>query len=263
MQDDIRKLWRLRSFLFLLVKRELSIRYSGTVGGAIWLYAQPILTVAAYFLVFDTIFAMRLSDKAPSTRVGEFLVVGALPWMAFCDAISRGTNSLVDNAALLQKNPLPIVLFPIKAALSSAVIYGPLILIMWLGYCAQKSCGVNSIFFIPLYLMQVTLCLVLSYLLAILAAAIRDVQQIVGFTLSLGIFLSPILFPISMFPENWHWLLWINPMTPYVLGYQLILLENKPPTGFIFAFAFISIVIVTSVLAVVTKRSKDQMIDWL
>ncbi len=263
MLDEIRQLWRLKSMMRQLVKRELSLRYSGTVGGVIWLYAQPILTVGAYFLVFDIIFAMRLGDNAPTTRVGEFLVVGALPWMAFCDAVSRGTTSLLDNATLLQKNPLPIAIFPVKAVLASSIIYGPLIIILWLVYGVLKGFGVSSLLVLPLYTMQVILCLGLSYLLAVFAVAVRDVLQVVGFSLSLGIFLSPILFPISMFPERWSWILWINPITPYILGYQSILLKNKPPDGLVFTFTLLSIFFLVILLRIVSRRAKDHIIDWL
>ncbi|MHC5879470.1 hypothetical protein ACYT69_11145, partial [Streptococcus pyogenes] len=72
-----------------------------------WVYAQPLLTVAAYYLVFDVVFAMRLGDAAPTKAVGTYLIVGMLPWQAFGEALARGTNSLVESGHLLQKNALP------------------------------------------------------------------------------------------------------------------------------------------------------------
>ncbi len=79
---------------------------------------------------------------------------------------------------------------------------------------------------VPLLVLQLLLCLLLGYLLAILAAALRDMVQVVGFLLSVGIYLSPILFPLSLFPEAWRWVLWLNPMTALVLGYQQVLLQG-------------------------------------
>src|SRR6218665_879733 len=109
-------------------------RHAGTGAGLVWPYLQPLLTVAAYYLVFDVVFAMRLGAGAPAHAVGTFLIVGALPWMAFCDAVSRGMGSLIDAGSLLQKNALPPVLFATRAVLASAVIYGPLLLALALAY---------------------------------------------------------------------------------------------------------------------------------
>ena len=95
------------------MRREVVARYTGTAAGAVWLYAQPLATLAAYFLVFDVVLGMRLGPEAPTSRVGAFLVVGALPWMAWSDAIQRSMGSLLEAGALLQKNALPPVLFPV------------------------------------------------------------------------------------------------------------------------------------------------------
>ena len=127
-------LWRARALCAVLTRREVTARYAGTALGVVWAYVQPLLTIAAYYLVFDVVFAMRLGEGAPTHAVGTFLVVGALPWMAFCDAISRGMNSLIEAGGLLQKNPLPPVLIVMRAVLASVVIYGPLLLMVALAY---------------------------------------------------------------------------------------------------------------------------------
>src|SRR6218665_3476575 len=131
---DVLAVWRARALLWVLVRREVAARHAGTAAGLFWPYLQPLLTVAAYYLVFDVVFAMRLGAGARAHAVGPFLLVGALPWMAFCDAASRGMGSLIDAGSLLQKNALPPVLFATRAVLDSAVIYGPLLLALALAY---------------------------------------------------------------------------------------------------------------------------------
>ena len=73
-----------------MVRREMAARYAGTAAGVLWAYAQPLLTAAAYYLVFDVVFSMRLGEQAPTRAVGTYLIAGMLPWMAFCEALSRG-----------------------------------------------------------------------------------------------------------------------------------------------------------------------------
>ena len=224
---------------------------------------QPLLTVAAYYLVFDIVFAMRLGEGAPARAVGTFLVVGALPWMAFCDAVARGMNSLIEAGGLLQKNPLPPVLFTARAVLASALIYGPLLLLVALVYAPLHSFNTALLGLGALLLLQLLLCLLLGYLLAVLAAALRDTVQLVNFLMSVGIYLSPILFPLSLFPENWRWVLWLNPMTALVVGYQQILLQGAWPPASVWGVTIIWLVVAAMLLNVAVKRSRDQLVDWL
>ncbi len=261
--NELRSVWSARALVWVLTRREVAARHAGTAVGVLWPYLQPLLTVAAYYLVFDVVFSMRLGEGAPTHAVGTFLVVGALPWMAFCDAVSRGMNSLIEAGGLLQKNPLPPVLIVVRAVLSSTVIYGPLLLLVALAYTPLHHFNLAVLTLVPLLLMQFALCLLLGYLLAILAAALRDTVQLVGFLLSVGIYLSPILFPLTLFPENWRWVLWLNPVTALVTGYQQVLLLGAWPPVSVWLVGLAWLVSLALALNVVIARSRDQLVDWL
>lgn len=256
-------LWRARSLVWVLTRRELAARHAGTAAGVLWPYLQPLLTIAAYYLVFDVVFGMRLGSDAPTRALGSFLIVGALPWMAFCDAVSRGMNSLLDAGGVLQKNPLPPVLFPVRAVLASTMIYAPLMLLTALAYAPAHRFAPALLALLPLLLAQLLLCALLGYALAVLAAAVRDTVQLVGFLLSVGIYLSPILFPISLFPESWRWVLWFNPMTAFVLAYQAVLLSGTWPPLASWVVALGWIALLGMVLNLIVRRSRDQLVDWL
>ena len=261
--NEVRALWRGRGLAWVLTRREVASRHSGTALGIAWPYLQPLLTVAAYYLVFDVVFGMRLGENAPTRAVGAFLVVGALPWMAFCDATSRGMSSLIDAGGLLHKNPLPPVLFTTRAVLASALIYGPLMLLVALAYTPMHRMHLPVLALLPLMALQLLLCLVLAYVLAILAAALRDTVQLVGFLLSVGIYLSPILFPLSLFPEKWRWVLWLNPMTGLVQGYQQVLLQGAWPALSVWCVSVVWAGVLALVLNHLVARSRDQLVDWL
>lgn len=263
LSHELRSLWSARSLVWVLTRREVAARHAGTAAGIVWPYLQPLLTVAAYYLVFDVVFGMRLGEHAPTRAVGAFLVVGALPWMAFCDAVQRGMTSLIDAGGLLHKNPLPPVLFSARAVLASALIYGPLLLLLALAYVPAHGLRLAVLALLPLLVLQLLLCLVLAHLLAILAAALRDVVQMVGFLLSVGIYLSPILFPLSLFPENWRWVLWLNPMTGLVQGYQQVLLLGVWPPASVWGASVVWIAALACALNVLVARSRDQLVDWI
>ena len=114
-----------------------------------------------------------------------------------------------------------------------------------------------------LMLLQGSLAFLLAYVLAILAAAVRDTTQVLAFALSVGIFLSPILFPITLFPADWRWLLYANPMTALVLGYQSILLKGAWPDWSVWAIAAVWLIGLALLLNSLIKRSRDELVDWL
>ena len=256
-------LWRARQLLWTLTRREVSARHAGTAFGTVWAYAQPLLTLAAYYLVFDIVFSMRLAEGAPTARVGLYLVVGALPWMAFCDGLNRGMNSLLEVGGLLQKNALPPGLFPVRSVLASALIYAPLMLLLVLAYIPQHRLAPAVLAVLPLLALQWLLCALLAWALAICTAALRDTAQVVGFMLSLGIFLSPVLFPISQFPAAARWVLWLNPMTAPVLGFQQVLLQGQWPAPTLWGVMAAWLLGVGFFLDLLLRRSRDQLVDWL
>lgn len=263
LMEELRQLWRMRALLAVMTRRELAARTAGAAGGLLWLWAPPLLTVAAYFLIFDVVFGMRLGAHAPTDRVGTFLVVGVLAWSAFADVTQRAMMSLVDAGGMLQKNPLPPVLFPARAALASAAVFVPLLVLLVLLYAPMHHFRLAVLGVAAMAAAQLVLGFLLGYLLAIMAAALRDVIQLVGVLLSLGVFLSPILFPLTMFPERWRPLLWLNPMTAPVLGYQSALLRGEWPPLAVWAVIGVWMLLLTLALGVAVQRSRDQLVDWL
>lgn len=256
-------LFRARALCWVLTRREVTARYAGTALGVLWAYLQPCLTIAAYYLVFDVVFAMRMGPGSPTQAVGTYLIAGMLPWMAFADALSRSMASLIESAGVLQKNALPPMLFPLRAVLASAVVYAPLLLLLVVAYLPLHGLALALITFPVLVGLQMLLCVLWGAVLAILAAALRDTLQIVAFILSLGIFLSPVLFPAHLFPQGWAWVLWVNPMTAWVNGYQAVLLQGAWPGTAVWVGIAAWLGAGALFLEVLLRRSHDQLVDWL
>ncbi len=261
--SELQALWKLRNLLWVLTKRDLQSRNTGSIAGVLWLYIPPILTVALYYLVFDVVFSMRLGEKAPVRSVGIYLITGMLPWMAFCDAIARSMNSINDASQLLQKNPLPATLFPAKSVASSAIVYGPILLLVSAAYAPINHYSGAAVVLFPLFAFQILLSWGLGYIFALIAVAVRDLLALVGFLLSIGVFISPILFPIELFPAEWRWVLWINPMTPLITAYQSILLSGDFPAlnSWIALMAWFTAIFLF--LSTVIERSREHLVDWL
>jgi len=246
-----------------LVKREMQSRYAGSALGAFWAYVQPLLTVAVYFLVFDVVFAMRMGDNAPTQRVGTYLVVGALPWLAFADALSRGASSLVDAAGVLQKNAMPPVLFVMRSVLASWLAFMPIMVLLAMLYVYLTGHWMGLPALPVLMVLQLVLSYLCGHVLAILTAATRDTTQVVSFALGVGIFLSPVLFPLSLFPAAWQWVLYLNPMSSWVLAYQQAMLLGQWPSAHLWLIMLLWLSLLALLLIWLHRNSRDELVDWL
>ncbi|MDP3520564.1 MAG: ABC transporter permease [Hydrogenophaga sp.] len=257
------RLWAARPLLWVMVRRELQARVAGSALGLIWVYLQPLLTVAVYFLVFDLVFAMKLGANAPSERVGTYLVVGALPWLAFAEGLTRGAGSLVEAGHLLQKNPLPPGLFVLRSVGAGLVVFAPVLFLVTLLYGYLNGIGWALLALPVLFVVQGVMTALLAWILAIFTAAARDTLQLLTFALQLGIFLSPVLFVITMFPEAWRWVLYLNPMTPLVMGYQSVLLSLQWPDWTTWVGSGVWVALLATCLSLFVRNSRDQLVDWL
>lgn len=263
MLQELQALWRLRSLLWAMSRRELRARFAGSAMGLLWAYVQPLLMVAVYFLVFDVVFAMRLGENAPTRHMGAYLAVGALPWLAFAESLSRGAGSLHDAGAVLQKNPLPPALFVWRSVLATQWVFVPLMLAMALAYTASMGFSVALLALPLLLLAQAVLSVLLAWCLALLVAAVRDVAQLLTFALQVGIFVSPVLFVPSMFPVGWQWVLYLNPITPLVLGYHDVLLSGVWPEASTWLVVGLWCVLLAVGLNRMVRHSREYLVDWL
>lgn len=263
MLSDFKLILDARRLLATLVRRELAARHAGSALGFIWMYLQPLALLAAYFFLFDYVLGVRLGASSPTERMGYYLVVGMIPWMAFSDAIGRGASSLTEAGALLQKNALPLGLFPAKVALSSAVVFVPFFILL-LGWMVMRHGLVPALLAVPmLVLLQCSLSFLLGYWLALMVAAMRDVQQIVTFALSIGLFCSPVLYPPSALPEAFRVVLWFNPATPFVLAWQQVVIGGVMPVASLWLVMLAWCGVIALVLSVSLARTREQVVDWL
>ncbi|GAB4216076.1 MAG: ABC transporter permease [Rhodoferax sp.] len=238
-------------------------RYAGSALGFVWAFVQPALTIAAYYLVFDVVFALRAGADATAPKVGTYLIAGFLPWLAFCEGLSRGANGLLESAHLLRKNALPTVLPVARSVLTGGLIYLPLMILLTGVFVLWGSASWSALALLPLMVLLYAAVFLSAYAWAILIAAVRDAAQVQAFMLQIGVFLSPVLFPLSAFPENWRWLLYLNPASAPVQGVQAILLHDQYPPPVVWWVCLTWILVLAVVLELLLRRSADELVDWL
>jgi len=201
-----------------LVRRELRLRYRGTWLGFFWTLLNPLVMTVIYTLVFSAFLRIGI-PKFPA-----FLFCGLLPWMMwFTEAITLGTNCLVDHAGFLKNAVFPSEILPAVAVGTGMMNYVfslPVLLILLLVFRVPPRVTVLAL---PLVMtVQFLFTLGLVYLTATYNVFFRDLRYIVQHVLMATFFLTPIMYDFSVVPQQFQWLLKLNPMTTVIDSYRNI-----------------------------------------
>lgn len=232
MLADLAALLARRELLVDLAWRDLRARYKGSALGFAWHFVIPLTQLVVFWILFGVLFGVR-----PRTGTGEqsyavFLFVGLLPWTFFATALTSGASSIVANGAIVKKVRLPLQLLPASALLSALVNFGLSLVVLFAVLALFGPRHPEGLIYLPLLvLVQAVMGLGLAYLLAALTVFFRDVQHILGVLLTAWYFLTPVLFPVSLVADRPReaFLLYTNPMTAVIVGYQRALLDGEPP----------------------------------
>lgn len=229
--------------LRLLVARDLSNRYKGTVLGLLWLFLQPILMVIVYSFVFSVIMKVRVPGGMDNPyHFAVYLMAALMPFMAFQEALTTASSVLFANSALLQRSTLPPLLFPLVPILSTVVTELISLLIIVIAAFALLEHVSTCLYFLPvLVLVRLTISLGLGYFVAILSVFIQDLRQALGFMLTLLMFLTPIVYPIEMAPEKFKELNEFNPFYHLLDAYRGVILRDEWPKPDFYLVALLSI----------------------
>ncbi len=218
---DLRELWAYRELLWVLATRDVVVRYNQTVLGAAWAVIRPLLTMAIFTVIFG-----RLA-KMPSAGLpyAVFVFAGLLPWMFFSGTVSGAGGSLVGSAHLVSKVYFPRLIIPIAALgvplvdllVSTVVLFG---LMVWYGVPFTWH-----LVFAPALLVAVALAaLGAGTLLSALSVAYRDFRHLEPFLLQVWMYVTPVIYPVTLFPARWRWLLFLNPMAGLTEAFRSVFL---------------------------------------
>jgi len=223
--EHFRELWRHRVLISSLVRREVTLRYRGSVLGYLWTLLNPLLLLSVYYLVFSQF--MRVVTVE---HYAVFLFVGILPWLWLASSLNNGVLSIAIGGGLITRVCMPPQVLPCVAVLSNLanfVFALPVVIAAaWLAGLAPTP----ALLLLPLVLLVLLAFLYgLSLLAATLAVPFRDMQFLVQNAVTIWFFLTPIAYPFETLPEGWKPLLAVNPATALIHPFQRILYERGLP----------------------------------
>lgn len=222
-----RQLWVLWRYWMV---REFKTRYAGSVLGFAWAFVQPLASLAIFYVLFGVVLAVRVPGLDVNNGYLLHLLAGLAVWLPFTDAIGRGVGSLVAYEDFLRKQPMPAEILP-------AVSVGGSLLVLGIGYALLLVLSIGqgvgpyaTLAWVPfLVLAQIAMTFGLTLLLSMAHFLWRDVGSVVAFALQLWFYLTPVVYPLSQVPENFHHWFLFNPVACLVLMVQSVVLHMPVP----------------------------------
>lgn len=227
--------------LRLLVLRDLSSRYKGTVLGVVWLILQPLLVVVVYSFVFSVIMKVRIPGGVDNPYYfAIYLMAALMPFTAFQESVTTSSGVLFVNSSLLQKSTFPAFLFPLVPIFSTVVTEVIALVLIIVAAAFLLDLVSSHLYFLPLLvLVRLALSLGFGYFLAILSVFVQDLRQALGFLLTILMFMTPIVYPIEMVPEQFRFFNDCNPFYHLLDAYRAVIVRDEAPAvGFYWVMLF-------------------------
>ena len=217
MSLNLAEVWSHRELLYFLTWRDIKIRYKQTALGAIWAIIQPLFPMLVFTLFFG-----RLA-KVPSDGIpySVFAYAGLLPWTYFASAVSNSSTSIVGSSNLISRVYFPRMIIPASAVLASLVDF--LIAFVMLGVLMvwhRIPLTSATLMLVPLIALLTLISLGIGMLYSGWTVKYRDIRFALPFLVQVWMFATPVIYPASLVPQKWRWVLGLNPLTGVVEGFR-------------------------------------------
>ena len=221
----IRNIVANRKLLWQMTKRDFRQRYLGSYLGILWAFIQPTVTVLIFWFVFQVGFKAMPVNDFPFIL---WLVCGMFPWFFLSDSIQSATNSVIESAFLVKKIVFRVELLPIVKIMSAFVVHIFFVAVLFAMFAIYGyDVSIYNLQIIYYFFAMTCLVLGLSWLTSSLTVFLRDVGQFVGMILQFGFWGTPIFWNLNMVPEQFQFVLKLNPAYYLVEGYRQSFIYNE------------------------------------
>lgn len=217
------ELWAYRDLLVILAMRDIKVRYKQALLGIGWALIQPIAMATILFVFFGLL--MGLNAKVAPTPYLVFVLAGVLPWTLFEAAVGSSSGSVVANGSIVRKVYFPRLIVPLAAT-------GAPLIDFVIGFCvlliAMALLGVTitwSVLLVPIMIGSLLIGVFgVGILMSAITVAYRDFRHLLPFMLKLLFFLTPVIYPVTMVPDRFQWILSLNPVGGTIAAFRSAIL---------------------------------------
>lgn len=207
---DLPEIWRFRDLIYIFVWRDIKVRYKQTAVGVAWALFQPFINMIIFSVFFGSL-AKIGSDGIPYPI---FVFTGLLLWNYFSTSLSNVSNCLVENENIIRKVYFPRLVLPIATSITPIVDFViALIIMIGLALYYHYSPNLLGVLMLPiLVLISQISSSGLGLFLASVNAKFRDVRYVLPFFIQIMFFITPVIYPVSIIPARFQWIIFLNPM---------------------------------------------------
>jgi len=254
---NLSELWYYRELLYLLTLRDIKVRYKQTLMGLAWVIIQPLTTMLIFTLVFNRF--VRVDTRPMPYPL--FAFSGLLPWLFFANAVTNSASSLVLNAHLVTKVYFPRMFIP-AATVGTGLVDLAISFVLLIAFALYYgTVWTWSVLLLPVFIMLMALfALGVGLVFSSLTVKYRDLRHALPFLIQIWMFASPVIYPASIVPEKWRWLLLVNPIAAMLEGFRAALTGssfNWPHIGL--AAGIILTLLILSLY--IFRRAEDNFAD--
>jgi len=222
---NFKTLFSYRELLFSLTKKELKVKYRGSALGFFWSLLNPILTMLVYTFVFSIVLRAGIKDFA------IFLICALLPFNFLSNSVNYGTGSIIGNSNLVNKIYFPREIIPLSVVFANLINFLLELIALFIVLAVMGYKFYIYLYLLPLVIfVQIFLVAGLTLLVSALNVFFRDLQHLVTILMMVWFFGTPIIYPLSMVPEKFQFIIRANPMTIYAAFYRNIFYYVNHPS---------------------------------
>lgn len=221
---DFRELWAYRGLFFFLVRRDIKLRFQQTTIGFLWIVLQPLILM----LIFNVVFGILMRVPTGDTPYILFFLSAFVVWQFFTQVINASAFSLVGNIGVILKSYFPRLALPLSTVAGALVDFGVSFLILLIFLLIDGNFPISPRYLLlPVLLILTTIFASgVGLLFGALMVVFRDMKNLLAFILMIWMYLTPIIYPITIVPEQYRFLLYFNPLTSLVEAYRWVFLNQ-------------------------------------
>lgn len=225
---NLKELWKYRDLVILFVKRDLKNVYKQTVLGSLWIVINPFLSTFVFTVIFGII-ANISTDGIPKFL---FYMSGNILWYFFSSCFNRASSTFLSNARIFGKVYFPRLVMPLSGIIYNSITFLVQFVMFAILVTVYALTGANVhpnliVLALPILLIHIAfLGTGTGLIISSLTTKYRDLNVLVSFGLTLWMYLTPVVYPVSQIPESFRWVMLLNPVAPIVETFRYAFLGS-------------------------------------
>lgn len=258
-QLNIKEIWLYRDLFYFFTWRDIKVKYKQTAIGALWAIFQPFITMVIFSVFFGK-YAKMPSDGVPYPI---FVYAGLLFWTLFSTGLSNASDSFVGNERILTKIYFPRIILPISSIITNIFDFfiASVILIGMMFYYQYTPSFVGILILPLLIIMTIMSAFGIGLLFASINVKYRDIRYVLPFFIQLLIFLTPVIYPVSIISDKYRWLLGLNPMSGVIDSARAGILGTREIDWLLLGVSIVSLTVYSIIGFIYFKKVERYFAD--